>query len=163
MTVAAGELVVEQATSAEIVTVYTHEEVYPFISDDFSIPREKFKPRPSNSIYLKATLDDELAGIIQLDPQNGITVEAHFAFLPEFQNKNLKRHIALNSSLLAIRWVWNNTKFSKIIAMVSKNRKDVRRLACKAGFEVEGSSKNSYMKNGKLYDQWLLGLEKGEI
>ncbi|MGB0945011.1 MAG: hypothetical protein ACPGUE_21595 [Marinomonas sp.] len=62
-----------------------------------------------------------------------------------------------------LRWVYSNKKINKVIAFIGINHKTTYILALKIGFNDEGLIKQSYLKDGKLHDQHVVGLTRKEI
>ena len=60
-------------------------------------------------------------------------------------------------------WVWGNTdEYKKLVALVPFLYPHVQSFAKSLGFEHEGTLTKSYLKNGDLHDQWILGFSKVE-
>ena len=130
--------------------ILTHPEIYPNITDDFST---EFSI-PGNMFALVAYSDDVPAACVTLLSRNGIKLEIHVQILPDY------RHMSdlLGKSML--NWIWDNTTAQKLVAEIAFKFENVKRYAESMGFQVEGISKGSIMLDGRLTDQWIMGLSK---
>ncbi len=61
------------------------------------------------------------------------------------------------------RWFYENKKINKIISFIGVNHKTTYRAALRIGFKEEGLIEKSYLKNGKLLDQHIVGLTRERI
>ena len=67
---------------------------------------------------------------------------------------------AIEATLEAATWVFNNTKCEKIITHVPSFDRPAKIFALKCGMKLIGNNTKSFLKDNILHDQWLLGLEK---
>lgn len=125
--------------------------VWPMISDDGCTKDFSY---PESAMYLIAESDGERIGFFMLQSINSICVEVHTIFSP----KAFGSVIFYAKELIA--WVFENTGFLKIITYVPSDNHKAKRLAEKAGMKVEGIIKKSYLRSGRLLDQYILGVEK---
>jgi len=131
-----------------IMDIMTHPDIYPYISDDGSPSQEDFSPIQSDDIYYLICE----AGLFMYHPHNCITVEVHSCVLPEYRGKSVAYAKA------SVEWMFENTKYRKVITQVPSYNKRALVYAQKAGLEIEGTNRMSFMKNGKIYDQTILGV-----
>ena len=134
----------------DILRIWTHPKVLEMISDDLC-PRCVRPPIASPLLYL---MNEAKTGVIMVVPVNGVTCVVHTACLPELWGKT--------SEFIrdCIDWGMDNTRYQKIITYIPAFNKLAIRAAKRAGFEQEGLVKQSFLKNWKLYDQYLFGLTK---
>jgi len=99
-------------------------------------------------------------GLYVLHPANGSTLEIHAFILPEHR----KNH-SLDTGKEILKWVANKSpeQYQKVIANVPHLYPNVKDFCIKNGFQIEGVNRLSHKKNGKLVDQWLLGITREEI
>lgn len=128
--------------------IMTHPGVYPYISDDGSPTRNKFITIQSPEVYYLLWK----GGVFMYVPINGITVEVHTCVLPKFQGKSLPYAKA------SIKWIFNNTTYKKIMTHVPQNNRKAFVYAKKAGMVEEGYLTNSFMLNGEIMGQHILGV-----
>lgn len=107
--------------------------------------------------WLEVIAGPETLAVYKLAPLNGVTVEIHVNVLPMYRHK---RHATCRA---AFRWLLENTEYQKVIAWVPCIHRHIRRFAVEMGMAVEGNSAQSYLKNGALHDQWLLGITRRQM
>lgn len=139
-----------------IRSIVTHPKIYPFISDDFSPPREEFKPVEHASIWYVLVRDgEELLGAFAFMPANSVCLEVHTFLTPNAWGSR-----AEEAGHGVILWMWQNSPCRRIITNVPKWNTLALRFALRAGLEQFGINELSYMKHGTLHDQILLGISK---
>lgn len=125
--------------------------------DDFGPPREQFVPREDAEIrYVLVEDAGEVLGLFILAPQNAITHEVHTRLLPKAWGAK-----AAEAALGLIDWVWQNTPALRLVTMVPCYNRLAVKFAERAGMKEYGRNPASWMRNGKLWDQILLGISKG--
>lgn len=139
-----------------IRAIITHPKIYPHVSDDSSAPADSFQPPMHDSIYYLMPIDNEVMGVFMMVPVNAITFEVHTCILPEYWGKK-----AAEAARLCAEWMFAHTPCRKIITHVPAYNRLAYRFARQAGMTEEGRIKDSFLKNGQVYDQHLLGLSKG--
>ena len=148
-----------RATIEDIDIVYrimTDKDVYDSMSDDgcgFDLSKEAIKKILINDkIYV---LHPNEFTIFLWMPDNHCTCWVHTAILKEGRGKK-----AIIAGKKAIRWMFENTKYLKLITWIPSFNKQAELYSKWCGFIKEGCSKKSFLKNGILYDQYLYGLTK---
>ncbi|MDI6789395.1 MAG: GNAT family protein [Thermodesulfobacteriota bacterium] len=137
----------------DIAHILNHPRVYGWIIDIRS-PKEYEPIIHESALYL---MDETKAGVIRIDPMNGITCCAHIAALPGMWGKT-KEFVKE-----AIRWGFANTGYMKATAFIPIDNKLAIKLARDVGMVQEGILTKSYLRNWKLLDQIIFGLCKGDI
>ncbi|MDE1868048.1 MAG: GNAT family N-acetyltransferase [Thaumarchaeota archaeon] len=133
-----------------------HASVWKEIADDFSVNQTLFFPDMSDRNYwLTAHHDGEELGVFLGRKLNPIHYEAHIILLPS------ARGLASKAARHAVRWMFDNTQCERLIGCIPVYNKLAINVAHNAGFEDFGINKNSFMKNGKLWDQVFLGISRG--
>ncbi len=107
---------------------------------------------PAHGIYLKI---GDLLGIFCLVPMSTATIEAHTMILPAGRGP-----LALDATRAAMQWVWDNTRFERIVTQVPDYNRAARMLAIKTGMTEYGYNPGSYLKGGKLMGIHLLGVSR---
>lgn len=144
-------MIISQTRNTEDINrVLKNPIIFERISED-GMNIEAWEPDTTDVIYLT---DDSNAGIMIYHWINGITLECHVQVLPEY------RELAHEFGRLSLKWAWDNTKATKIVAQIPSIYPDVVRFAYKNGFTFEGTNRQSYLKRGKIFDQYYLGLIK---
>lgn len=134
----------------DVIRVLKHPDIFERISED-GMSIKTWMPNLEEAFYLT---DDNNIGIMIYHWINGVTLECHVQVLPEH------RGLAHEFGRLSLSWAWENTKATKIVAQIPSIYPDVVRFAYKNGFTFEGTNRQSYLKHGKLFDQYYLGLIK---
>ena len=77
--------------------------------------------------------------------------------------KSTRGKRAYNSAQEVLRWIFTTTKYQKVVCEIPVIYRNVKLFAMKAGMKEEGLNRFSYLKNGKIIDQWHLGIAKQEF
>ena len=88
-----------------------------------------------------------------LHPHNAICWEIHTCLLPNAWGERGRR-----AARLLPEWIWQHTPCRRIITNVPDNNRLALRFALAAGMTEIGVNAASFLKNGKLRDQTLLGI-----
>lgn len=152
-------MIVETKDTELIKSIVTHDRVYDLVSDDGSPKKEDYIPIIGDGIYWLSIVDDnEIIGAYLLHMVNAITYEIHTCLLPSAYGKK-----ARDAAKDVLNWMVENTNCEKIITHVPEFNRLALRYAKKAGLMEEGIIRKSFKKNGKVYDQVLLGITREEI
>lgn len=131
-----------------IKSIITDRSIYDHISDDGSPSIDEFEPFQGDDFYYLVFE----GGLFMFHPWNHVTVEVHVCVLPKYRGKS---HIKAKE---AFDWMFENTKYKKIIAQIPEFNTNAFILSKKSGMELEGINRKSFMKNSKLYDQYIMGV-----
>ena len=146
-------LISETTDIDKIKHVLCDPEIYGRITDDGSPSIEEFEPvKPCHEVYYLT--DENNVGLVFLHWINSVTLVGHVQILKDGRAK------AMEFGKEALNWIWENTPAQKITVTIPELYPDVERFVIKQGFQHEGVSKKSHLKNGKLYDQSYLGLSR---
>jgi RimJ/RimL family protein N-acetyltransferase len=110
-------------------------------------------------LFVVASIDDRPAGLFMFSPENFHCYSIHSALLPEFQGLGKAHELGLAACL----WVCQHTPCIKITTVVPSFNEIAQRMAMKAGMRLEGCNRASFVKRGRLYDQFFYGLTKDEV
>ena len=110
-------------------------------------------------LFVTASYNDELAGLFMFHVHSPHCYEIHSALLPKFWGRSLAHLFGLE----ACKWIVENTDCEKITTSVPSFNDPALHMAMEAGMTLEGNNRLSFMKDGQLYDQALLGFTKGEL
>lgn len=144
---------------ALVKQIMTDPSIWPGITDDGCPKPEDFVPLgDEHVIYLLAYKDSQVCGLFMLHPHNEICWEVHTCLLPEGRGWKARELVAQG-----FKWVWANTKCLRIITNVPAFNFPALGLAHDVGFEVIGVNKGSFMKQGVVYDQTILGISRPEL
>jgi len=142
---------IERTYDAEFITrCMTVDWVWDMMTDDGCGSRELFFPPIHDGIiWLRA----EDCGVFMLHPHNHVTWEVHTC-LPFAGKRTLEAAIAGRT------WMFENTPCMRIITNVPTFNRAALAFAKRAGMKEYGVNEKSFLKNGVLYDQILLGISK---
>ena len=93
-------------------------------------------------------------GFFLFIPRNSITYEIHTAFVPECRGKKVNAYFEETAN-----WLKKNTDCRKIIAEIPEYNYRAKAAAVKSGFVAHGVNTNSFLKNGKIINQYIYGKE----
>jgi RimJ/RimL family protein N-acetyltransferase len=109
---------------------------------------------PENGLYLGAYDGDTNVGFFIIQQVNSVTVEIHTIIDPSYWGKS----IIFAKEVL--EWIFSETTMSKVITFVPEYNRKAASLAERAGMEIEGVIKRSFLKNGELHNQLIYGIGK---
>lgn len=135
----------------------THRSQWRHVSDDGCGDPALFFPDTGERLYwLKPTeiYGDEY-GVFLVHAHNSICYEVHTCLLPVIWGRSLECTKAL------IEWVFDFTDCLRLITSVPENNILALNLAKESGLDIFGVNRKSFLKNGKLLDQIMLGISKG--
>lgn len=139
-----------------IKALCTHPRVFPAISDDYTSDPHKWEPpQDERVIYLLASSHKKIFGFGIFLPRTHVQYEAHFGFLPRAYGAD-----AAHAFEQMLSWAWQNTTALRIVGEIVKANTLAIRFARRAGFEIYGLNKASYLRGGVLHDQVCLGISK---
>lgn len=139
--------------------IMAHPRVYPHITDDACPPVEEFHPVESPEIwYVVVRAGEQLLGMWCFFPQNHVTWEVHTCLLPAAYGE-----IGREAAKRMASWIWQNTPCRRIITNVPAFNRLALKFAKAAGMVEFGRNERSFLKNGELHDQIMLGLSKEEV
>ncbi|MFL1383611.1 GNAT family N-acetyltransferase [Acinetobacter baumannii] len=101
-------------------------------------------------------VEDGLQGFFMLARHNSLSVEIHTCLLPTLRGTK-----AFEAGRMILRHIFE--KNLKVISWIPENNRKAKLFAQMLGFHVEGINRASFLKDGKLLDQFLVGLTKGEF
>lgn len=109
-------------------------------------------------VFVTSSTKGVLAGLFMFSMETPQCYSIHSALLPEFWGKGIAPLLGLSACI----WMFNNTECLKITTLVPEFNKSAFVMAVRAGMMIEGVNRSSFMKNGILYDQTMLGFTKEE-
>ena len=136
--------------------VMTHPKVYPWISDDGCPTAEEFRPVDIEPLWYVLCCDGaDLLGLWLFSPQNSVTYEVHTCLVP---GHGFRR--AREAGKAVLRWMWKNSGAQRIVTNVPAFNRIALRYAQDGGLVQFGVNRESFLKDGILYDQILLGISR---
>jgi RimJ/RimL family protein N-acetyltransferase len=154
-------LTFERTQDLELVrSILTHPRIYPWISDDGAPAAADFQPVDHPAIWYVLVKEqlcggDRVLGLFLFTPQGAACWEVHTCLLPIAWGRR-----AAAAAAGAAEWLFEQTSCSRIVTTVPAYNRLALRFARAAGMTEYGRNPASYLKNGKLHDQVLLGLSR---
>jgi len=133
-----------------------HDSVYFDTIDDFVDPDGRYR---IGEIFINSHICYVLSpndfSIFVFVPVNGVTYEAHTAILPEGRGRK-----GIEAGISVLSWMFTETRCMKIITWIPVFNRSAVYFARNCGLNWEGTNSQSFLKDGKLYDQYLYGIRK---
>ncbi|AWL18218.1 DUF2824 domain-containing protein [Acinetobacter nosocomialis] len=138
----------------EINKIILNEHIQKDICDD---PTENQKIIDLGPYEWVGVMEEEmLQGFFMLARHNSLSVEIHTCLLPSLRGSK-----AIDAGRLILKHIFENHQ--KVISWIPENNRKAKLFAQMLGFHVEGINRASFLKEGRLLDQFLVGLTKGEF
>lgn len=152
-----GGCVISETKDSEIIKkIATMPELWKTVAEDGMNP-ETWNPDLTHG-WLIASDEEGFIGIYNVHPTNGITLQIH-PMIP----KDTRGTRAYRSAQEVLRWIFTTTQYQKVVCEIPVIYRNVKIFAMQSGMKEEGINRNSYLKNGKIHDQWHLGIAKQEF
>jgi RimJ/RimL family protein N-acetyltransferase len=128
--------------------------VYSLSSDDAAPERTAFRPNTHPAIWYVVAADElGVIGLFVLVPQNAVTWEMHVT--RAFGGR------AVAAGRLILPWLFAELPgCRRIVAAIAGSNRVALRYAEAIGFRRFGVNESSFLRNGQLLDQVLLGVSK---
>lgn len=136
--------------------ILTDPAVWSLVSDDGCPDRHDFTPvRDTRIVYLLARDQGVPVGVFLLVPVNAVTWDVHCAMLPGYRGLP-----AVVAARLALDLAFAEADARKLTAAIPASNQRAVRFARALGFRQEGVSTRSFLKNGRLEDRIVFGIER---
>lgn len=136
-----------------IKSILMDKAIYPHIIDDGC---DEIHPKYSETmIWLVITENSQVCGAFMVHQHNRATWEIHTCLLPICWGKKAQKAAKLMSS-----WFFNQPFNLKLITHVPEMNKTAHMFSLRSGMMLEGVNRKSFLKDGILYDQYVLGMTK---
>ena len=148
----------ERTTDVALIgKILTHPLIWPWVTDDGAPDPEAFQPpEPGEHVWFILVWDEaELLGLFLFHSQNTATWEVHTCLLPKAWGKRARK-----AAEEMLKWVWEETDWQRIVTNVPDNNRLALSYALKVGMTEYGLNPKSWLKNGELLDQHLLGISR---
>lgn len=148
----------ERTTDPELIrSIAAHPRIYEHLHDDFAPPREQWRPTIHPLIsYMVAYEDDQLIGLFIVNAHSCVLWELHECFLPRVWGTGKPLQCANEFR----KWIWRESNCLRMFGQILASNKSALRLALKAGMTEFGVHPRSFMKNGIMQDQILVGIDR---
>lgn len=152
-------MIVERTFDRELIwSIMTEPQMWETVAEDGQDP-QKYVPEVEREGWLLVYDEDDIYALYRIHAMNSTTCEIHTQVLPKHRRKR-----SLDTGVPVLKWIYENAPmYKKLVCWIPDIYPNVRAFAEHFGFKHEGTNRKSYMKNGELRDQWLLGITRDEI
>lgn len=149
---------IEQLLDERLITeTIRHPRIYPHVKDDSCPSAEEFAAvLAPQFVYVGAYRGEHYLGLFMLHQHSTVLWEVHTCLLPEAWGST-----SLECTGACAAWVWANTTCQRLITAVPDGNELARRLALRSGMTEYGHNPRSFLRNGELVGQHLLGMDRG--
>jgi len=138
-----------------ISSIFTHDAIRPYITDDYSTGYEGVDWKQilqSPAFYFVIVLfEDKPAGVFFGLPWNSVVWECHAMILPAYRGK-----AAVHMAKAALeKFLADRPTVRKVVTHIPEYNRGAYALAVRAGFKMVWVNEGSFLKGGKLYNQYL--------
>lgn len=141
---------------ALVERIVWHPAIWPHVHDDGA---EDWAPADHDGIWwMLVTMGDSApAGVFMVHQANSYCCEMHTCLLPQMWGTEAAR-----AAQMLLRWAFMETECRKMITNVPAYNRAAFRFAKAGGMQQEGINRASFMRNGQMIDQIMLGITKEE-
>jgi len=152
-------IIAERTFDTKLIrSIMTNDAIWKTVSQDGQ-SKADYIPYVQADCWLKMLFNNICVGVFGFESVNKITIQVHPAILAEYRGK-----IGHEAGIEHLRWIYENEPTCmKIVATIPVIYKHVKLYANMLGYRDEGINRASYMKNGRIHDQWMLGITREEI
>jgi len=137
--------------------IITVPDIWETVAED-GMTQDEYVPDVHTTCWLSVYNDNKFVGMCIVRRINAITAEVHPMILPKY-----RKEYSIAAGKAFIEWIWENVTWcKKLIGWIPTLYPNVKKYGEALGFELEGTNVQSYLKDGEVYDQWLVGLMRGE-
>lgn len=148
----------ERTTDMEIVKRIARDpRIWDQMADDYSGKPEDYEPPSDGAIYVLVKFGEMARGMFVLVPKSRIRYEIHTLLLPE-----LSAWRKMDAAAMMREWVWANTQCERLTTEVPVSNTAALGFAIHAGMQQSGREPACFMKNGKLQDVIVLGMNRSK-
>ena len=146
-------------TISEVAPLFLNPSIWPYVTDDENRPEQLQGDAslPPNMIYLLAMDGEKAAGMFAFTRRNAATCEMHAALLPRARGRKQGSDELFQ---LALKWLWENTKFHRIFAGIPAYNRLAIAYAKRNGMQHFATEPSSWLKDGKLHNTELFGINR---
>lgn len=130
---------------------------YKALHDDFAPSFEEWCPVivPGLVSYVHVFVDECPIGLFIINVHSLVCWELHECFLPEVRGAT-----AIAAALAFREWIWETSICQRLIGNIVESNKAALWFARRCGMKVFGVNKQSFMRDGQLQDQIMVGISR---
>lgn len=137
-----------------VAEIIGHPAIWPHIHEDGTDTPEPFD---HDGFHWLLVSDDHPAGVFLVHAVRTACFEVHTCLLPRIWGAG-----SADAARLLIGHVFNQLGAKKLVTNVPASNRPALRFAKASGLQVEGINRASYLKNGVMQDQIMLGITDKE-
>jgi RimJ/RimL family protein N-acetyltransferase len=130
--------------------ILSHPAIFPHIHEDGT---DAADPQDHDGFHWMLVSDDAPAGVFLLHAVRAYCYEVHTCLLPRIWGAG-----AAKAARLLIAHVFTEIGAKKLVTNVPNNNRLALRFAKASGLKVEGVNRQSFLRNGEMEDQIMLGI-----
>lgn len=138
---------------AIVAAIISHPAIWPHVHDD----NAECAPIDHDGFHWMLVDDGEPAGVFLVHAVNSICYQMHTCLLPRIWGPGAAR-----AAQLLLEWAFTETPCEKMTTAVPAYNRAALRFARAGGMKDEGNNRASFLRNGALVDQIMLGITKQE-
>jgi RimJ/RimL family protein N-acetyltransferase len=136
-------------------SIMSHPAIWPHIHEDGMIEPDPIDHENLN--WILVTIDRTPVGVFLVHAMSSICFQMHTCLLPRIWGFG-----AAQAAQLLLSWAFEETDCLKMVTNVPAYNRAALRFARAGGMTQEGINRASYVHNGALVDQIMLGITKQE-
>lgn len=130
--------------------------IWPHIHEDGTT--DEYRPFDLDGFHWMLVREgDDVLGVFLVHARGQVCFEMHTCLLPKCWGKRAAR-----AAQLLAGWAFHDTDCQKLVTSVPIYNRMALRFALAGGMQQEGINRASYLRNGELIDQIMLGITKQE-
>lgn len=142
---------IERTRDMGLVTpILAHPLIFPHIHEDGVTEPD---PLDHDGFHWMLVSDDKPAGVFLLHARSALCYEVHTCLLPRIWGDGAKV-----AAEMLIKHVFVGLGGRKLVTNVPVNNRAALRFAKASGLQIEGVNRASFLRNGVLEDQIMLGI-----
>lgn len=138
----------------KVAAILSHPAVFRHVGDDSVMACE---PVDHEAFHWMLVTEGEPIGVFLVHAHNSVCYEMHTSILPQAWGSK-----ASKAAKMLLDWAFNGTPCRKMITAVPKYNRAALRFAKAGGMIPEGVNRKSFLHEGELIDQIMLGITRQE-
>lgn len=138
----------------KVAAILSHPAIFRHVGDDSVLSCE---PIDHDAFFWMLVTEGEPIGVFLVHAHNSACYEMHTSILPQAWGEK-----AAIAAQMLLDWAFNGTPCKKMITAVPAYNRAALRFAKAGGMKQEGINRKSFLHDGELIDQIMLGITKKE-
>lgn len=139
---------------SKVAAILSHPSIFRHVGDDSVLA---CAPLDHDAFHWMMVDDGEPVGVFLVHAHNSICYEMHTSILPRAWGQK-----AADAAQMLLAWAFNATPCAKMVTAVPAYNRSAFRFAKAGGMKQEGVNRQSFLHEGTLIDQIMLGITKQE-